>query len=252
LLADGEQGAECYSAATMRNQARIVFDTARNMVRKEPLLRDRFQVDLTAHLMSVDATSSKFEPLSSDEKSLEGLNIHCGVIDELHAHRTRNVYDVMETASGSRRQPLIWVITTAGSNRSGVCYEVRSYVTKLLDQVTENESFFGIIYTIDEDDPWEERSTWEKANPNLNISVFPRSISALCKKARTMASAQPSFMTKHLNVWVSAGHQWMDMFAWQKAAEPQLDETDFEGEVCYQGIDLASKLDPLNGTSLSP
>ena len=243
LLADGEEGAECYSAATVKNQARIVFDTARHMVRKEPQLRERFGVVQTTFTMSVEGTASKFEPLSSDEKSLEGLNIHCGVIDELHAHRTRRVYDVIETAAGSRRQPLIWIITTAGTNQAGICYEVRGYVGKVLDRVSKDETFFGVIYSIDEADSWDEPATWEKANPNYNVSVFPSAVSALCKKARHTASAQPSFMTKHLNVWVNADIQWMDMFAWKRAADLSLDETDFEGEPCWQGIDLASKID---------
>src|SRR5690606_14996114 len=138
-----------YSAATTREQARIVFNDAQAMARKDAGFRERFGVEVGAHAIWVHRESSKFVPLSADANSLDGLNVHCGIIDELHAHRTRDVYDVIETAMGSRSQPLLWIITTAGSNRSGICYEVRTYLTKILEGVASDETFFGAIWTID-------------------------------------------------------------------------------------------------------
>ena len=166
LSADGEGGAEVYSLATTRDQARIVFGDAQQMARKTPGLRSHFGVEVLAHNINVQRTASKFEALSAEGSTLDGLNIHFGCIDELHAHKTRAVYDVVETGTGKRDQSLLWVITTAGSNRSGICYEARTFVTKLLDQIFEDESQFGIIYGLDEGDDWTTEEALIKANPN--------------------------------------------------------------------------------------
>ena len=135
LAADGEGGAEVYSLATTRDQARIVFGDAQTMARKSPGFRSRFGVAVGAHNMHVLATGSKFEALSAEGSTLDGLNIHFGCVDELHAHKTRTVYDVVETGTGKRDNSLLWVITTAGSNRAGICYESRTFVARLLEGV---------------------------------------------------------------------------------------------------------------------
>lgn len=165
LTGDNEPGAEVYSAATTRDQARIVFDTARMMAKAEPGFRRRFGVVVLEHSMYETIHGGKYIPLSAEGSTLDGLNIHFSSIDELHAHKTRAVYDVIETATGSRSHPLIWSITTAGFDRSGICFEQRSYVTSILNatlskhgglgyqvkgQITEDDTYFGIIYTIDD------------------------------------------------------------------------------------------------------
>jgi phage terminase large subunit-like protein len=238
---DNEQGAEVYSAATTRDQAKIVFSIAKEMARRSPLLKGRINVG--AHNLHVLETASKLEPLSSDARTLDGLNVHFAAVDELHAHRTREVWDVIETATGSRTQPLVWAITTAGSDRSGICYEQRTYVTKILDGVIEDETYFGIIYTIDDDDDPFDPATWAKANPNLGVSVFEDDLARKARKAREMPAALNNFLTKHLDVWVNSDVAWMDMRLWDKAADPSLTLSDFEGEECYIGIDLASEID---------
>lgn len=243
LAMDGEAGAECYSAATTRDQARIVFNDAKRMAERQPAFRRRYGVGVHAHNLSIEATASKLEPLSAEGSSLDGLNVHLAVIDELHAHKTRAVFDVIETAMGARTQPLLWLITTAGSNRAGICYEQRGYVAKLLDQVVADETYFGIVYTLDEGDDWTKEKSWRKANPNYGVSVFPEDIARLCRKAQEMASAQNNFLTKRLNVWVNADTAWMDMRAWEHCAEPELTLDDFAGEPCWVGIDLASRVD---------
>src|SRR5574343_911855 len=126
LAADREGGAEVYSLATTRDQARIVFGDAQTMARKSAGFRSRFGVAVGAHNMNVIASGSKVEALSAEGSTLDGLNIHFGCVDELHAHKTRTVYDVVETGTGKRDNSLLWVITTAGSNRAGICYEVRT------------------------------------------------------------------------------------------------------------------------------
>ncbi len=244
LAADGEPGAEVYSAATTRDQAKIVWETAKRMVERTPGLRRRFGVETSAHSIHVLETASWFRALSRDQGgNLDGLNVHGAIIDELHAHKTRDVWDVIETATGAREQPLIWAITTAGFNRAGICFEQRDYVCKLLDGVHRDEETFGVVYTIDDGDDWADEAAWIKANPNWGASVIPDDIRRKARKAMEMASAQNNFLTKHLNVWVNADTAWMDMRAWQRCADPGLDLDDCEGLPCWIGLDLASKVD---------
>ena len=243
LTADGEGGAEIYSLATTRDQARIVFGDAQAMARASKGFRARFGVSVGAHNIHVQATGSKFEALSAEGSTLDGLNIHFGCVDELHAHKTRTVYDVVETATGKRDNSLLWVITTAGSNRAGICYEVRGFVTRLLDGVFADDSQFGIIYGIDEGDDWGDEASLIKANPNWAVSVRPDVLLPLQAKAMQLPSAVNNFKTKHLNEWVNADTAWMDMRAWERGTEPALDIETFAGRPCWIGLDLASKTD---------
>lgn len=244
LAADGEAGAEVYSAATTRDQARIVFDDAKRMAERSPMFRKALGVSTSAHAVYVQDKASTFKALSRDQQgNLDGLNVHGAIIDELHGHKDRGVWDVIETATGARRQPLVWAITTAGFNRAGICYEQQSYVRKILGGAHEDAEYFGVIYTIDEGDDWFAESSWRKANPNWGVSVEPADIARKARKAQEMASAQNNFLTKHLNVWVNADTAWMNMFAWEKCADPSLDIADFEGRDCVIAGDLATKVD---------
>jgi phage terminase large subunit-like protein len=243
LAADREGGAEVYSLATTRDQARIVFGDAQTMARRSPGFRRRFSVEVGAHNMHVLVSGSKFEALSAEGSTLDGLNIHFGCVDELHAHKTRTVYDVVETGTGKRDNSLLWVITTAGSNRAGICYEVRTFVTKLLEGVFEDDSQFGIIYGLDDGDDWTSESALIKANPNWGISVKPEVLLPLQAKAMQLPSAVNNFKTKHLNEWVNADTAWMDMRAWDACADSTLDIEAFIGQPCWIGLDLASKTD---------
>jgi phage terminase large subunit-like protein len=243
LAADGEGGAEVYSLATTRDQARIVFGDAQTMARRSAGFRSRFAVNVGAHNMHVLASGSKFEALSAEGSTLDGLNIHFGCVDELHAHKTRTVYDVVETGTGKRDNSLLWVITTAGSNRAGICYEVRTFVTKLLDGVVQDDSQFGIVYGLDDGDAWDTEAALIKANPNWGISVRPEVLGPLQAKAMQLPSAINNFKTKHLNEWVNADTAWMDMRAWDSCANSGLDLDAFEGQPCWIGLDLASKTD---------
>lgn len=256
---DGEPGAEVYSAATTRDQAKIVFGIARRMAMGSPGFRNEFGVEVGTHNLYVEESGSKFEALSAEAGSLDGLNVACAVIDELHAHKTRDVWDVIESATGSRSQSLIWAITTAGSNRAGICYEQRTYVTKILNMVLsrheeyaeykveggshDDETYFGIIYTIDDTDDWATETAWRKANPNYGVSVYPDDFARLALKAQQMPSATNTFLTKRLNVWVNADSAWMDMRAWDRCADPTLKIESFEFQPCILALDLASKRD---------
>lgn len=237
---DQEGGAEVYSAATTRDQARIVFGDAQTMIKKSAPLSKVFGVHkLNIHHVK---SASKFEPLSSDAGTLDGLNIHCSILDEVHAHKTREVWDVVETATGAREQPLLLAITTAGFNKQGVGYEQREYVTKVLSGIADDNTYFGIIYTLDEDDDPFDQDTWIKANPNLGRSKKLDDMVRLAKKAQEMPAARNNFLTKHLNVWVNAETAWLDMARWEKLPLRK-DEPELEKLPCYIGLDLANKLD---------
>lgn len=239
--ADGEGGAEVYSAATTRDQARIVFDDAKNMIKKAPRTLGRLfgHVKLNIHQ---ERSASKFEPLSSDANNLDGLNIHCGIVDELHAHRTRDVWDVLETATGARLQSLLFAITTAGTNKEGICFEQRDYAIKVLRGVVDDDTYFAVIYTLDEeDDPFDE-ANWPKANPGLGICKRWDDMRRLAKKAREQVAARPNFFTKHLNIWVTAESAWMDMDRWSKR-EGIADSEERKKWPLWVGVDLANKID---------
>lgn len=244
LTADGEHGAECYTAATTRDQARIVFDDAKAMAERSPGLRTHLGVAIMQHSLTVAHTSSKAAPLAAEGSTLDGLNVHFALLDELHAHKTRAVYDVIDSARGAREQSLLWTITTAGTDRSGICYERRTHVTKILGNVIQDERVFGIIYTLDDADDPMDPDVWIKANPNLGKSVQLEELKAQASKAAAMPSALSNFLTKRLNVWVSGESPWMDMRAWEKCAAKGLDiESIPDGAKVYMGLDLAQKRD---------
>ncbi|HAJ5298299.1 TPA: terminase large subunit, partial [Escherichia coli] len=246
--ADSEGGAEVYSAATTRDQARIVFEDAKNMVRKARSTLGRL-FDFNKLAIYQEQSASKFEPLSSDANNLDGLNIHCAIIDELHAHKTRDVWDVLETATGARLQSLLFGITTAGFNKEGICYEQRDYAIKVLrgynsdvEGAVKDDSYFAIIYTLDEgDDPFDE-TVWQKANPGLGICKRWDDLRRLAKKAKEQVSARVNFFTKHMNVWVTAESAWMDMIKWEKC-EYIAPQHELKTYPMWVGVDLAHKID---------
>jgi phage terminase large subunit-like protein len=243
LSRDNEVGAEVYSAATTADQAKISWQIAKSMVEKSPPMQSRFGVKTYAHSIAVESEGSFFQYLSSDSKGLDGLNISGAIIDELHAHKTREVFDVIETGTGSREQPVIFIITTAGTNQAGICFEQRLYTIKLIDKVLKDETYFGIIYTIDDDDDWTDESIHAKANPNFGVSVIPEDMKRLCDKAAAMPTATNNFLTKRLNVWCNADTSWLNMQKLFACRDDTLTIDMFKGEPCFIGIDLASKID---------
>lgn len=242
LCSDREPGAEVYSFATTRDQAKIVFGDAKEMARQNTKLKRAFDLQVLANSLYVPKTNSYFQAKSAEGSTLDGLNTHLAVIDELHAHKTRAVYDVVETSLGKRRNSLMWVITTAGFDTAGICYEVRSFVKQVLNKEAVDESQFGIIYGLDEEDDWTTAEALQKANPNWGVSVRPEIITSLQAKAMARPSAANNFKTKHLDIWCAAASSWMDMPAWN-ACQRNVSLSDFEGSDCYMGLDLGAKND---------
>jgi phage terminase large subunit-like protein len=249
-FAENEPGAEVYSAATTRDQAKIVFSVSQSMLRAMPEFCDRAGVEVATHSINQIRTNSFFRTFSSDANSAEGSQPYFTCVDELHAHPSRDLYDNLDTANGKRDGSLLWSITTAGSDQAGICYEVHQYVARILDGTAKDESFFGIIFALDDDDDWGIVENLRKANPNWGISVDPAEIGQKLQKALQLASAQPGFKTKHGNLWVNADHAWMDMVKFRKGADPKLVVDTFRGQPCIIGLDLANKIDILAAIEL--
>lgn len=241
--ADGEEGAEVYSAATKREQAKIVQGDAQAMLRKRPDFAAKLGFVVNQHDIRHPRSNSKFEALSRESSTADGLNIHLAIVDELHAHKDRGMYDVIETGAGKRDSSLIFVITTAGTDTAGICYELRTFVLKVLDGTVEDESQFAIVYTLDPEDDWQDPKVWQKANPNWGVSVYPDAFEQLARKAMNVASAQNNFKTKHLNVWCNADVAAFDPAAWARCYDKAMKLSDFQGEDCVLGNDLATKTD---------
>jgi phage terminase large subunit-like protein len=236
---DGEPGAEGYCIATKREQAKIVFNDCRKLVQSSGL-RSRIAV-LTGNLRR-DDTACKLEPLGADRDSTDGLNPQLVTIDEAHAMKNRGLIDVMETATGAREQPIINWITTAGNDPFSPCGDQHDYACQVLDGVITDDTLFAFIAHADlDDDPWVE-ATWRKANPNFGVSVLADDLRALATKAKNMPPAAAAFKQKRLNLWVQALTPWLSLEGWRKGQTAwTLDEMD--GQACWIGIDLSSKID---------
>lgn len=240
FFADNEPGAEVYTAATKKDQAKITHSESERMVKASPMLRGR--IGIFRDNLHIVNTASKFEPLGADADTLDGLNIHGAVLDELHAHKNRALYDVIETATGARRQPLLFSITTAGHNRHSVCWEQRDYATKILDNIIEDDTFFAYIACIDDGDDWTDPKIWAKANPNWMISVKPDDIERKCTKAKSIITAQNAFRRLHLDEWTEQEVRWLDLIAWDKCTAPANPDA-LKGRRCFLGMDLSTKID---------
>lgn len=245
---DGEPGAEVYAAATKLEQARIVWNDAKSMVLKSPGLRKR----ITPYALSLAraAASQLFRPIGADRSTLDGLNAHLNIVDELHAHPSRELWEVLETATGARTQPLTYAITTAGFDRQSICWEQRGYALDVLHGLVTDDTFFAYIATVDEgDDPFNP-AVWVKANPNLigsrgldMGSVYPEYLEMQAARAREVPGRLNAFLRLHLNVWTEQSQRWIDVAAWDRTARRPVDPEALRGRVCFGGLDLASTTD---------
>lgn len=243
LSLDGEDGAEVYSLASKKDQARIVFDTSREQMKRSPVFLRKTGTEVFRHHVEQDKTASVYKPLASDSNSMDGLGPHLVLFDEAHSYKDRNIYGVMETAVGARQQPLLWVISTAGFDDTGICYELQFDLEKVLKREYEDDTQFGLVYTIDKDDDFRDKSCWIKANPNLGVSLSEEYIQQQVDKAVRLPGNKNNILTKHFNVWCTASENLFDMLAYDECARPNLNRKDFETEPCYIGVDLASKID---------
>lgn len=241
LLADNERGAEVYCGANSKNQAMYVFAAAQQMLRQDTELREYFGAEVFASNISVARTGSKFEP--EIKKVRDGASPHLAITDELHEADSPHMVDAFSTGMGARTQPLLLIISTAGVNLAGPCYERQQALEKVLAGTIENDLLFGTVYTIDQDDDWQDPASWRKANPNYGVSVSPEFIEGKIFETKTHVSRRNINLCKHLNVWNASNQAFFDMQAWGKCAQKDLHLEDFAGKPCWLGLDLSSKID---------
>ena len=244
LIIDGEPAAEVYAAAVDKAQAKICFDASVEIAKASGLLEDGSGIRyFRKGSIVVEDTASAYKPLSKDTKNKDGLNIHCGICDERHAWRTNEIYEVLKTGIGARSQPLIFSISTAGTDTSYPYFSDLEFLRQVMLGIKEKDNHFIMLYEPDDGDAWDDPATWAKVNPNFGVSLGRKYMEDECQEARDKGgSTLAAFQTKNLNMWVDAPEVWIPDDDVAACNEPVSDE-DLIGEECYVGIDLASKSD---------
>jgi phage terminase large subunit-like protein len=237
---DGEPGAEGYCAATKRDQSKLVFNDAKRLVLSSGL-RKRIRV-LNLNLSQAHS-ASKLEPLGADYDSMDGLNPHFISLDEIHKYKNRGLIDVLETATGGRRQPILFKITTAGEDPLSPCGQEHAYACQILERTLVDERYFAFIAHADVDDDWTSERAARKANPNYGISVNPEDLRQKVLKAQGIPDAAAAYKQKHLNLWVQQSQPWLSLDGWRRGQSSGWTLADLTHDPCFVGVDLASKLD---------
>ncbi len=251
LIADGEYGAEIFAGASSKEQAGevgSVFDTARQMVLASPQLREAYGVWCNVNSIVVASTNSSFKKLKG--QPMDGPAPHVVTADEYHEYKTNRLIEWAKTGMTSRRQPLLFRITTAGTNTGSPCYEMHLEVKEVLEGRRVNERLFGIIYTIDKGMDWKSLKALKMANPNFGVSVNPTTLSDDQFQARQSASKQTAFKTKNQNIWMNAAQPWMNMDRWDACLDTEMRVEDFALDPCILAIDLASRKDTVSTARL--
>lgn len=246
FMMDGEPGAEVYAVASTREQAMTVFKPAfenfKRWARKSAGMARSFRVFEGLNQERIEAGASVFKPIASNADAQDGFNPSAVLYDELHAQKSREQWDVLESGFGAREQPLLSAITTAGFILDGICTEVRSYLISVLEGRRKDDDFFGYVYTLDEgDDPHNEKN-WIKANPGLGCSKAIDYMRGMSRKAKALPSALANFKTKDLNIWCNDAEGWLDIDVWDKGGK-KFSREQLAGRECYGGLDLASTRD---------
>lgn len=239
LFADGELSAEVFSVAGSRDQAAIVFDIARTMVETTDELKTRGESFRRA--ITYKDTHSVYKVISADAPQAHGINASAIVFDELHVQPNRHLFDALWGAGKARKQPMFIMLTTAGYDRKSVCYEMHDYSKQILDGVITDDSFWAVIYTIDDGDDWLSPKTWRKANPNLGVTIGLDAIAEEAKQAKAIPGYQNTFKRLTLNVWTEQETKLITAEMWNACERSKLPS--LEGQVCYAGLDLASTND---------
>jgi len=241
LIVDREPGAELVSVAADREQARAIFDTARFMVKQNDELDELVSAYRNAIVAKQGA--AVYKVVSSEAGSKHGGNLHAALFDELHAQKDRELYDVIQTSFGARRQPLLISFSTAGYDRESICYEVYTTAKQVSEGIVQRDWFYPVIFEAELEDDWTSEETWKKANPSLGHTVKIDYLRQEFEKAKSSPAYQNTFRRLYLNMWTSQETRWLDMAAWDACGEDLIDEKLLEGSVCYGGLDLASVSD---------
>jgi phage terminase large subunit-like protein len=240
LFADGEAGAEVYSAAADKEQAAIVFNAAKDMLESAPSLVKRSTA--LRRSIVVEGTKSSYKVLSSDVKTKHGLNASGIIFDELHTQPNRDLWDVLTTSTGARWQPLTVAITTAGYDRHSICWEQHDYAVKVMEGTIDDPSFLGVIYSAPDDADWSDPDVWEQANPSIDVTILRDYLQTECDRAKETPGYVNTFRRLHLNQWTESSSRWLNMEAWNECGEP-INPAELEGQACWGGLDLATTTD---------
>jgi len=242
LTLDGEEGAEVYSVATKRDQAKLVFDLAKRAVTRTPELAGMLQP--FAFSIVNEETFSKFEAVSSDADTLDGLNPHVALCDEIHKWRGRALWDVIETGMGARDQPLLWAITTAGEEGDQDVYgQEHNHCVDVLRGLIEDDARFAFIACLDAEDDWTDPGNVVKANPNLGVSVELDEIMGQVKKAKQSPAAAGAVKRLRLGIRTQDADCWIPLQLWDKGRSDRATPEVLAGFPCFAGLDLASSSD---------
>jgi phage terminase large subunit-like protein len=239
LFADNEQGAEVYGAACDRDQASIVFNVAAEMVRRSPTLARMCKViDSTKRIV---VGHSFYRAIPADAGGSHGFNASGIIFDELHAQPNRDLWDVLNTSTGARAQPLTFQITTAGYDRNSICWEQHDYAAKVLAGVIDDPTFFAYIRAAGDEDDWRDPATWAQANPGLGVTVRRDYLEAECRRAQETPAYENTFRRLHLNQWTRQETRWLQVTKWDACGGDVQEK--LHGRHCYAGLDLASTTD---------
>ena len=243
LIGSGEPGAEVYAVATQKSQAKIVWDSADMMVRQSPELKAR--IKRMRNVLVVPDTTAKFEPVSSDEDSMDGKRPQCIVADELHrwgVRAGRDLWNLLINSLDKRDSPLLIAITTAGDDQQGLCYQQHLYSDKVLSGHHEDDRWFAWVCCLETGDNWEDETLWVKANPSLGVIMTPKDLQSAINKAQGDPTELNGTLRLRFGIWTSKADAWMDMDEWDKCSAHYTEEQ-LAGQPCYGGLDLATTND---------
>ena len=243
LCADGEQRAEVYGCAADRDQASLVFDVACDMVRLSKALKQFCDIKPSRKTIHFNPTNSVYKALSADVAGKSGVNVSALIFEELWVQKDRKFFDMMtKGTSDARKNPLHFIITTAGTDTHSICYELHQKAKDIIEGRKVDPTFYPVIYGAEDDDDWTDEAVWAKANPSLNITIDIEKVRAACESAKMMPNEENAFRQLRLNQWVKQTVRWMPMEKWDLCAFP-VNEQSLEGRVCYGGLDLSSTTD---------
>ena len=243
LINDDEWKAEVYSCASDRQQAAIVFDVAVDMVRQSPALMKRVKIIPSTRRMIYQPTGSIYQVLSSEVATKHGLNVSACIFDELHTQPTRALYDVMTQGSGdARKQPLWFFLTTAGTDRNSICWEVHQKALDILEGRKNDPRFYPVLFGLPDEADWTNEENWYRANPSLDHTITIDKVRDAFRKAQETPADENQFRQLRLNQWVKQSVRWMPMDKWDECGGV-VDPYALEGRACYAGLDLSSTSD---------
>lgn len=233
-------GGQVISAAADRNQASIIFKTAKQICLNSDILMSQTKV-MRNSIINLK-TNTTYQVVSADAPRSLGLSCTAVFMDELLAQPNRELYDVLRTSQGTHLNPIFFSISTAGYDTTSICYEVHDYTNKVNNGVIEDKSFYGKIWSANkEDDPFSVE-TWKKANPNYGVSVQENYLQEQSRKAKNIGSTLNSFLKYHLNIWVSSSERWLKAGEWSSCGD-KFDIDILLGQDCYAGLDLSKSHD---------